>query len=279
MGSAYTRDELNDLWGYGGRAAFSRGVFTPDADNKIVLFVTQKKRSDKTQYKDHISDELLFWEGEERHGSDARIVSADDRGDEILLFYRNADRLPFAYLGLVRLLWHELRTESPSQFVFGLTSESSSGVSPLDDWPLPARSYPLPTTLSLTVRETTIEARRGQAQFRQALLDRWGYRCAVSGVAIPEILRASHIKSWSDSNAAERLNPANGLLLAPQYDALFDRGFVSFRPDGSICLAQHLAQRDLGRLGVSGADRLVSVPTDSQPFLAQHRAIHRFDVV
>jgi hypothetical protein len=45
-----------------------------------------------TQYEDFVSGELLFWEGEEKHGSDTRIINAESVGDEIHLFYR--EKLP-----------------------------------------------------------------------------------------------------------------------------------------------------------------------------------------
>jgi putative restriction endonuclease len=38
------------------------------------------------------------------------------------------------------------------------------------------------------------------------------------------MLRASHIKPWSDCSNRERLDPLNGLLLVAHIDALFDNG-------------------------------------------------------
>ncbi|MBL8636431.1 MAG: HNH endonuclease [Myxococcales bacterium] len=50
----------------------------------------------------------------------------------------------------------------------------------------------------------------------------------MTGLAIPELLRSSHIKPWSDCETdAERLDIWNGFLLAPHLDAAFDRGFLS----------------------------------------------------
>ena len=58
-------------------------------------------------------------------------------------------------------------------------------------------------------------------------------------------LRASHIKPWKDSNDQEKIDGANGLLLAPHVDHLFDRGFISFSGEGSLLVSQKL---DLGVL-------------------------------
>ena len=43
-----------------------------------------------------------------------------------------------------------------------------------------------------TTKQTLIEARLGQGQFRSHLAKRWNNQCAVTGCAIVELLRASH---------------------------------------------------------------------------------------
>ena len=53
-------------------------------------------------------------------------------------------------------------------------------------------------------------------------------RCRLTGVDRPEHLRASHCKPWRDANNEERLDAENGLLLTPDADHLFDRGFFDF---------------------------------------------------
>jgi hypothetical protein len=74
-----------------------------------------------------------------------------------------------------------------------------------------------------TVKQALIDARRGQGKFRAEVKERWGRACAVTGCRQNEVLRASHIKAWRASTDKERLNPANGLLLSANLDALFDR--------------------------------------------------------
>ena len=59
------------------------------------------------------------------------------------------------------------------------------------------------------------------------LLKNYEAQCCVSGLNIPEVLRASHIVAWSDDKR-NRLNPANGLCLSATYDAAFDRHLISF---------------------------------------------------
>jgi hypothetical protein len=64
-----------------------------------------------------------------------------------------------------------------------------------------------------TTRERLIDARLGQGRFRVGVASRWNGRCAVTGCAIPAVIRASHIKPWSECTDRERLNPANGIFL------------------------------------------------------------------
>lgn len=102
-----------------------------------------------------------------------------------------------------------------------------------------------------TTRESLIDARVGQGKFRQDVLNQWKRRCAVSGCAIEEAIRASHIKPWRDSNNEERLDPENGLPLIATLDALFDAGLVSFSQSGKLLVSTRLPMREVKKLGLS----------------------------
>jgi putative restriction endonuclease len=63
-------------------------------------------------------------------------------------------------------------------------------------------------------------------------------------------LIASHIKPWrACKSAAERLDGMNGLLLTPDADHLFDRGFISFLDHGEVMVSPRVDSEDLRRLG------------------------------
>lgn len=81
-----------------------------------------------------------------------------------------------------------------------------------------------------TERKVLAQARIGQGRFRADVTRLWGKGevCTLTGIALPEMLVASHIKPWRDSDDVERLDPANGLLLAAHADRLFDRHLMSF---------------------------------------------------
>lgn len=89
-----------------------------------------------------------------------------------------------------------------------------------------------------------VKARLGQGVFRSQVRLRED-RCRITGVDTVHHLRASHIKPWSVSSSKEKIDGANGLLLAPHIDHLFDRGWVSFEDNGRLLVADQLDERIL----------------------------------
>ncbi len=104
-------------------------------------------------------------------------------------------------------------------------------------------------TLADTERQAVVAARRGQGRFR-ANVEAVERECRLTGVANPLLLRASHIKPWRLCvTAAERLDGMNGLLLTPDADHLFDRGFITFGEDGAVISSPRVDRADLRRMG------------------------------
>lgn len=98
--------------------------------------------------------------------------------------------------------------------------------------------------------EALVRRRLGQTEFRAGLLDYWQGRCAVTGIAQPELLRASHIKPCAHcGNNAERLDVYNGLLLTADWDAAFDAGLVTFDANGTAVFSPTLSVVARNRLG------------------------------
>ena len=118
QGSKYSRNELARLWGYASFHALARGVVTPRSDNKIILFVTETKQTAAEQYRDHLNNNRLAWEGPTDHFAEDRIINAAASGDEIHLFYRERHHSDFTYCGELQLLSHERHSDRPSRFEF-----------------------------------------------------------------------------------------------------------------------------------------------------------------
>ncbi len=113
------------------------------------------------------------------------------------------------------------------------------------------RSIVADIRLEETVRRSLVDARRGQGKFR-ANVEAIERSCRLTGITNPSLLIASHIKPWRlCETAQERLDGMNGLLLTPDADHLFDRGYISFEDDGEVRVSPRVDPEDLRRLGLN----------------------------
>jgi predicted restriction endonuclease len=85
-------------------------------------------------------------------------------------------------------------------------------------------------------------------------------------------LRASHIKPWKDSDNNERLTPYNGLLLIPDYDFLFDRGYITFKNNGDVSVSQRLSPFARKVFDVRDDLQLRRVFPENKEYLEFHRS-------
>lgn len=266
FGQTYERPYLAKLWGYQSFHAISKGVVTPAGTKYIIFFVTKDKQEALTQYNDYIDGNMLFWEGEEKHSSDKRVVEANKNGDEIHLFYREVHHSSFVYFGKISLTDYQLREGSPSEFVFRITTLSSE----IDAFKEVREHEVEYKTLTVTEQEQIRVSRLGQGDFRRNVIRLWG-SCSITGLQTVSLLRASHIKPWKISDNKERLTPYNGLLLIPDYDFLFDRGYISFKNNGSILVSQRLSPFARKVFDVQDDLRLRRVFPASKEYLDLHR--------
>ena len=129
--------------------------------------------------------------------------------------------------------------------------------------------------LTASVRDRQVKARRGQRLFRFRVFQ-IETACRLTGIANPDLLIASHIKPWRLCETThERLDGANGLLLTPHVDRLFDRGLISFSDAGEVLRSAGLARDDLSRLGLDLACRRNVGPfsPQQQAYLGYHREV------
>ena len=82
---------------------------------------------------------------------------------------------------------------------------------------------------------------------------------------------ASHIKPWRDSDNQERLDAYNGLLLIPNYDKMFDKGYISFSTEGKIIISPLLTSNDRKELKLSPDAHLRFIAPQHQKYLEYHR--------
>lgn len=119
--------------------------------------------------------------------------------------------------------------------------------------------------------EYTAKGRRNQDFFRRAVLAAYDNRCAVTGIAQPDLLVASHIIGWAE-DVERRVLPTNGLCLNALHDRAFDKHLVSFEADHTMILSKRLKLTEESRPFFEG--KVLTLPRRFRPdpdCLARHR--------
>lgn len=86
-----------------------------------------------------------------------------------------------------------------------------------------------------------VKTRLNQRFFRSMIMRDYSSCCCLTGLTVPEVLRASHIIPWAEDER-NRMNPSNGLCLSATYDAAFDRHLVSFDENYRFVLSKSLKE-------------------------------------
>lgn len=164
-------------------------------------------------------------------------------------------------------------SEQAFQKLFGAEKGDGVEVTPKEGIrPRKIPSGPTETTASVKVR-------RGQDYFRDSVLNNFGGRCGITGLAVRELLIASHILPWGKYEA-ERLNVRNGIALSRLHDAAFDVGLVTFDSDLRLKLSKglksYLPQKTVYECFAAYEGEPLHLPKDAvlpdEKFLAVHRA-------
>ena len=123
-----------------------------------------------------------------------------------------------------RAMWLEMKTDW-----LAFSEQMNAAVSLLAD-PLQAEWLDVreqqPMNYQGMSKESVTQIRLGQSYFRAAVLSAYNNRCCISGLAVPNLLIASHIVPWSQ-DIHNRLNPSNGLALSALHDKAFDLGLLT----------------------------------------------------
>jgi putative restriction endonuclease len=119
-------------------------------------------------------------------------------------------------------------------------------------------------------RDVLVKLRVNQGFFRSAVLAAYGSKCCITGIAVTDLLCASHIVPWSVDHK-NRTNPRNGLCLNALHDRAFDRGLLTIGPDYKVRLSRLIRCSD--DRGIEALLRpydgtRISLPERFQPDLA-----------
>ncbi len=123
------------------------------------------------------------------------------------------------------------------------------------------------------------KVRLGQDYFRKMVLENYQNKCCVTGLNVPQTLRASHIVAWAD-DVKNRLNPENGLCLSATYDAAFDKHLISFDDDYRMILSKEIKEYFTVEVTkeyfLNFEGKQIALPLKFQPdkkFLEKHRKL------
>lgn len=85
---------------------------------------------------------------------------------------------------------------------------------------------------------STVAKRRGQAGFRNSLIEAYGARCCITGCDVLAGLEAAHISPY---RGAHSNGVSNGLLLRADIHSLFDQGFLAIDERFRVLLAPEIS--------------------------------------
>ncbi len=101
----------------------------------------------------------------------------------------------------------------------------------------------LPPELEGREREAVVRVRVNQQYFRRMILARYDAHCCITGLAVPQLLTASHIVPWAEAPEL-RLNPRNGLCLNALHDRAFDTGLLTVSDDFKVQIDSRVQDSD-----------------------------------
>ena len=128
------------------------------------------------------------------------------------------------------------------------------------------------STMTSEQKQVLIQARSGQGLYRKRLLEECQF-CPISFIDDKRLLIASHIKPWAVSSDKEKIDSKNGFILCPNYDSLFDKGFITFNPDKSLCVSPWISPKNQQRLNIFTGKNISYLPLDlkREQYLIYHR--------
>ena len=90
-------------------------------------------------------------------------------------------------------------------------------------------------------KRATVIVRTGQQSFRDIVLQKYDFSCAITGCKITDVLEAAHIVDYSISKDN---SVTNGICLRADLHTLFDRGYITINNDFTISVSENVSDPD-----------------------------------
>jgi len=245
---------LSQLW------TERRKLLTSKSSGAIWFNASEQRAGGRRCYINGVGDYDLLRELPLPHATEVLIDKLASSGGEIIYRFRlELDRSTTISPPPIVVDEYELRESNEQKIISEIKADNS---------------------LSETGKESLIVSRVGQGKYRRELLESCGSKCPISQITDERILRASHIKPWRMASNSERLDPNNGLILAPTYDLLFDQGLITFEADKTLKISSKLSAETVRKLGLIDRSKFKDVPisSDSQKQRLKYLEFHRQNI-
>ena len=301
LGNFYSKKSLSEIINEPNLKLVREGIYYCKNSKSTFLFVDLVKvnKPERFKFNDKFQGEYFHWDSQTtQHINSPKIQEILKKEVEVFLFCREYPKIksktqPFIYCGTLDYLEHDEETSKPVHIIFQSMDyhdeTSQENLLNLYTWSPDKvgrkssqfkdmsnrvssnrkKSYKEP---SKTERKGLVTSRVGQGWYRREILNRWGNRCSITNCELSQVLIASHIVPWSESNDQEKRHVGNGLLLSPNLDSVFDKHMISFKDSGKIIISNSIKPKDLDVLGINNKMVLRKVYDDMKPFLKRHRS-------
>ena len=208
------------------------GIFKPrDMDEVLSIKTTIPRAGHPPRYVDqmqaHAAEGALAYDMQDRDPS---------HPNNLLLRQAYRERIPLIYLqGIVPGLYCPHFPVYVTDWDPGMgTTRIAMGL-PCTD----RKDLVLPAAEQRSYTYRLLQKRVFQAKFRNDLLEAYGERCALTGLARPELIAAAHILPPAEG---EESVASDGLCMSRLHHTAFNAHLIGVDPEGQIHVAQRLRE-------------------------------------
>lgn len=257
VGALYSRQhQIHSLLG----GQQQGGISTPAKAPFVIIFTGEAGKSHG--YADYWDEDGVFHYFGEGQSGDMKMTGGNrsisqhvSDGKRLLVFKSLGHGKPYRFDGEFVCIGSYICPDTPATrgpnrnaIVFRLELISKQSF-------LQPHAVSQPSSLELELGSTTAlrltAVRTKQDLFRQRLIG-IEKQCRLTKIMDLRFLRASHIQPWSDcATGNERTDGNNGLLLSPQADHLFDRGWITFEESGRLEVTAELPGDVKSKIGLN----------------------------
>ena len=299
VGQKYSKKDLSNLLNEPHLKSVREGVASCANSNSYLLFVDLEKEGKEARFHfdDFFEGDFFHWDSQTpQHINTPKIQDIVSGNIVPHLFVRikqkaKSKTLPFIYCGRLSYDSYEKNTSKPVHIIFQNSDyddfTQNANLNEIYRWkPSDAGK----TTKSAITKKGTVSKERkakfkkpdqterkglvtsrvGQGFYRQQVVEKWQGKCPLTGIDILPILIASHIVPWSQSNDEEKLDPENGILLSPLFDALFDKHLISFADDGILLISSKISRENFEKLNFKDEIH-IDISDSMLPYIRRHR--------